>query len=187
MKKPLYYLTFILSLNLVACGTADDTPVPDNSGTIHETEQNNDVEYSANKVNMTVAQDTSIPFSDRLAKIANELYSDKTIDGKDRNITVDNIGDMYYLKMMFDDVLTKDGIVYKANLQMIELFKVLQQLDGYEAVSINWQGTTDSGELVSIVTALAKKSDIDAMDFESIDPADLKSYVTNYGLHKDLH
>lgn len=191
MKKP-FYVTALSALLLAACGgeeTKSPSPEVKEEVTTNEnntTENNEEKEYNVGTVNVAAAQDTNIPFADRLAKVALELYSDKTVDGKERNITVDSMGEMYYLNMMFDDAITKKGTVNTLNRQTVELFKVLQQVDDYETIQVTWQANTSNGELTRVLTVTAKKTEIDAIDFESFDASKLKEHVTNYGLHKDL-
>lgn len=165
--------------------TIEETEVVEQPAEVKNTEtEGPKVETSA--IDMTYANDSSVPFGERLEKISTDLFGDTTVQKTDRNITVENMGEMYYLKMMFDDAVTKKGTVNLLNRQTAELFKVLQQVDGFETIQLTWQGNTSGGELTRVLTVTAKKSEIDAIDFENLDVSKLKDHVTNYGLHKDL-
>lgn len=185
MRKLILSATLLFSLGLAACG-GDETETPKEAVKVNESENKEEKVYSASTVDMTAAQDTSVPFADRLAQIALELFNDTTVDGKERDINVENMGEMYYLKMMFDDAVTDKGTVNLLNRQTAELFKVLQQVDDFETIQLTWQANTSGGELTRLLAVTAKKSEIDAIDFENLDVSKLKDHITNYGLHKDL-
>lgn len=165
--------------------TIEETEIADQPSEVKNTETEGSKAETA-AIDMTYANDISIPFDERLEKIATDLFGDTTVQKTDRNITVENMGEMYYLKMMFDDAITDKGTVNLLNHQTSELFKVLQQVDGFETIQLTWQANTSGGELTRVLTVTAKKSEINEIDFENLDVSTLKDQVTNYGLHKDL-
>lgn len=179
MKKLLFSTALVLSLGLAACGDEETT-----NEEVTQTEEAAPAEKI--EIDMTYANDSSIPFNERLEKIATDLFGDKTVQKTDRNITVENMGEMYYLNMMFDDGVTDKGTVNLLNRHTSELFKVLQNVDGFETIQLTWQANTSGGELTRLLAVTAKKSEIDAIDFENLDVSKLKDHVTNYGLHNDL-
>lgn len=202
MKKTLLSLSLLSALLLAACGsdTEEGNDTKTNANTEKEeveVENNNNEETEKNKekeeeqkitneVDASIITDTSKPFNERLTELSTQLFGDKTTTGEPRNITVDSMGELYYVKLMIDDAITMDATLDRAQRQTIELLKYLQQVEDYEGININWQGNFDSGNVGSAVTVMFKKEDLDKVDLEKLKPNQLEKVATNYGTHNSF-
>ena len=153
----------------------EDTKTPAATETVKENEV---------VVDIAIANDKSIPLEERIAKIATDLFGTTTTDGSDRNITVESMGDIYYLKMMNDDAITKKKSLTYAQRNTVKLLKVLKDVEDMSDIRINWQanfkdayGNINPG---SAMTVLLKKSDFDKVDLANFKASDLKKIATYY-------
>lgn len=142
------------------------------------------------EIDMKYANDTSIPLGDRIKKIAMDLYSDKTIQDSDRNIAVESMGDLYYLKLMIDDGVTMKNTLSLAQKNTVNLLKVLQNVEDFQQININWQGnfkdSSGNSNVGSALTVMIKKEGIANVDFEGFDAKKLKDISVNYGTHNSF-
>lgn len=141
-------------------------------------------------IDMAAANDTNVPLEERIAKIATDLFGTKTTDGSDRNITVESMGDMYYLKMMIDDAVTKKNTLDYAQRNTVKLLEVLKDVEDMGNININWQANfkdaSGNSSIGSAMTALFKKSDIDKIDFANFKASNIKDAASSYGTHNDF-
>lgn len=183
MKKLLFSSMLVLSLGLAACG--DDETADKEEKQTEETVPAEKVE-----IDMTYANDTSIPLGDRIKKISTDLFGDKTVQDTVRNITVDSMGDLYYLKLMIDDGVTKKNTLSLAQRNTVELLKVLQGIDDFQQININWQGNfkdaSGNSNVGSAMTVMVDKDALSKVDFENFDASKLKEIAINYGTHNDF-
>ncbi|MGC7930551.1 hypothetical protein ACP3VS_18195 [Lysinibacillus sp. VIII_CA] len=208
MKKPFYKKWwFILIVALIVIGSignaidGDDEKASDKADKtkqeeVTKKEVSTEPEKESEKknddvvVDMKVANDTTIPLEERIVKIATDLFGTTTTDGSDRNITVENMGDIYYLKMMIDDAITKKNTLNYAQQNTVELLKVLKDVEDMRDININWQANfkdaSGNSNVGSAMTVLLKKSDIDKIDFDKFKASNLKEVATNYGTHNDF-
>jgi len=129
---------------------------------------------------MAIANNKSIPLEERIAKIATDLFGTTTTDGSDRNITVESMGDSYYLKMMNDDAVTKENALDNAQRKTVELLKVLKDVEDLSNIQINWQANFNNTNPGSAKTVLLKKKDFDKIDLANFKTSDLKEIATYY-------
>ena len=183
MKKLLFSTALVLSLGLAACG---DEETPNNEDT--QTEEAAPAEKV--EIDMTFANDSTIPFSERLEKIATDLFGDTTVQKTERNITVENMGDLYYLKMMIDDGVSKENTLSYAQKNTAALLEVLQGVDDFQQININWQGNfkdnSGNSNVGSALTVMVKKENIENVNFDEFDASKLKEIAVNYGVHNDF-
>lgn len=180
-------VTFISIMGFVF--TIDETEIADQpKEVVTENQEGPKVETPA--INMANANDTSIPLNDRIQKIATDLFGATTVQGTERNITVDSMGDAFFLKLMVDDGVTQNNTLEIAQRNTVDILEVLQQVDEWQMITINWQGDfKDSTGNSSVGSALAvgmTKEDLEKVNFEDFKPADLKKVATNYGTHNDF-
>lgn len=183
MKKLLFSTALVLSLGLAACGDEETTNKED-------TQPEESAPAEKVEIDMTYVNDSSIPFNERLEKIAADLFGNKTVQKTDRNITVENMGEMYYLKMMIDDGVTKDNTLSYAQKNTAALLEVLQGVDDFQQININWQGNfkdnSGNSNVGSALTVMVKKEDIANVNFDEFDSSNLKEIAVNYGVHNDF-
>lgn len=193
-KKLIFSAALILSLGLAACGEEKEKEEPqkEESQTPASAEVEKKSEEKENEIviDMTIANDKNVPLEERIAKIATDLFGETTTDGSNRNITVDSMGDMYYLKMMIDDAVTKKNTLEYAQQNTVKLLRVLKDVEDMRDININWQANfkdaSGNSNVGSAMTVLLKKSDIDKIDFSNFNASDLKEVASNYGTHKDF-
>ncbi|MFS0878046.1 hypothetical protein [Solibacillus isronensis] len=141
-------------------------------------------------IDMAYANDTSVPLEERIQKIATDLYGSTTSQKTDRNISVESMGDLVYLNLMIDDGITLDNTLWYAQYSTVELLKVLQQVEDFQEININWQGNfkdaSGNSNVGSAVTAMFNKEGIEGVDFEAFDVSNLKNLSVNYGVHNDF-
>lgn len=208
MKKPFYKKWwFILIVALIVIGSignaidGDDEKASDKADKtkqeeVTKKEVSTEPEKESEKknddvvVDMKAANDTTIPLEERIVKIATDLFGTTTTDGSDRNITVESMGDIYYLKMMIDDAITKKNTLNYAQQNTVVLLKVLKDVEDMRDININWQANfkdaSGNSNVGSAMTVLLKKSDIDKIDFDKFKASNLKEVATNYGTHNDF-
>lgn len=142
------------------------------------------------EIDMNYANDTTIPLGDRIKKIATVLYSDKTIQDSDRNIAVESMGDLYYLNLMIDDGVTMKNTLSLAQKNTVDLLKVLQNVEDFQQININWQGnfkdSSGNSNVGSAMAVMIKKEGIANVDFEGFDAKKLKDISVNYGTHNSF-
>ncbi|MEK4629745.1 hypothetical protein MKZ17_16165 [Solibacillus sp. FSL R7-0682] len=142
------------------------------------------------EIDMNYANDTTIPLGDRIKKIATDLYSDKTIQDSDRNIAVESMGDLYYLNLMIDDGVTMKNTLSLAQKNTVDLLKVLQNVEDFQQININWQGnfkdSSGNSNVGSAMTVMIKKEGIANVDFEGFNAKKLKDISVNYGTHNSF-
>lgn len=199
MKKLLLSLSLLSALVLAACGsdTEDGKDTNTNANTENEevevkNDNNEEIETNkekeeeekvTNEVDVSIITDTSKPFNERLTELSTQLFGDETTTGEPRNITVDSMGDVYFVKLMIDDAITMNVTLDRAQRQTIELLRYVQQADDFEAINVNWQAKFDSGEIGSVVTVMFNKDDLKNVDLEKLRPEELEKVATNYGTH----
>lgn len=142
------------------------------------------------EIDMNYANDTTIPLGDRIKKIATDLYSDKTIQDSDRNIAVESMGDLYYLNLMIDDGVTMKNTLSLAQKNTVDLLKVLQNVEDFQQININWQGnfkdSSGNSNVGSAMAVMIKKEGIANVDFEGFNAKKLKDISVNYGTHNSF-
>ena len=184
MKKLIFSSAIILSLGLAACGDTEETSNKE------ETPSEESVPVEKVEIDMTYANDSSIPLGDRIKKVATDLFGDTTVQKTDRNITIENMGELYYLKMMIDDGVTKDNTLSYAQKNTVALLEVLQGVDDFQQININWQGNfkdnSGNSNVGSALTVMVKKENIENVNFEEFDASKLKEITVNYGVHNDF-
>lgn len=193
-KKLIFSAALVLSLGLAACGEekAKDEPKKEETPVSAEAEKKSEDKEKDNEIviDMTIANDKKVPLEERISKIATDLFGETTTDGSNRDITVESMGDMYYLKMMIDDAVTKKNTLEYAQHNTVKLLKVLKDVEDMGNININWQGNfkdaSGNSNVGSVMTVLFKKSDIDKIDFTNFKDSDLKKVASNYGTHKDF-
>lgn len=184
----------ISTIGLAGCGEdkAKEEPKKEETQTpaSAEAEKKSDKKENEIVIDMTIANDKNTPLEERITKIATDLFGEKTADGSNRDITVESMGDMYYLKMMIDDAVTKKNTLDFAQNNTVKLLKVLKDVEDMGNININWQGNfkdaSGNSNIGSVMTVMFKKSDIDKIDFTNFKDSDLKKVATNYGVHKDF-
>lgn len=148
--------------------------------TKEDTSTSNPVETTANElaIDMTIANDKSIPLEERIAKIATDIFWTTPTDGSDRNIIVESMGDYFYLSMMNDDAITKKKVIDYAQQKTVELIRVLKGVEDLSNIRINWQANFKDayGNInpESAMTVLLKKGDFDQIDVANFNASDLK-------------
>ena len=193
MKKLIFSAALVLSLGLAACGDIEESSNGVEKESKIKTEESEKYEVTPVEdveIDMSYANNTSIPLNDRLQKIATDLFGATTVQGTERNITVDSMGDAFFLKLMIDDGVTLNNTLEIAQRNTIDILEVLQRVEDWQMITINWQGNfKDSTGKSSIGSALAvgiTKEDLEKIDFENFNPNDLKKVATNYGTHNDF-
>ncbi|MFC9540039.1 hypothetical protein ACFTQ7_09180 [Lysinibacillus sp. NPDC056959] len=173
-KKLIFSAALVLSLGLAACEEDKTKEEPKTEDTQQP------VSAKAIDIDMALANDKSIPLEKRIAKIATDLFGTTTTDGNDRNITVESMGDSYYLKMMNDEAATKKNALDYAQRNTVELLKVLKDVEDLNNIQINWQANFINTNPGSAMTVLFKEKDFDKIDLANFKTTDLKEMATYY-------
>lgn len=180
-------VTFISIMGFIF--TIEETKISDQTEKV-ESEIQEEPKKATPAINMVNANDTSLPLGERIKKIAEDLFGDTTVQGTERNITIDNIGELYYLNLMIDDGITKKNTLALAQRHTVELLKVLQSVDDFKQININWQGnfkdSIGNSNVGSAMNVMVKKENIKNVNFDEFDANKLKEIAVNYGVHNDF-
>lgn len=180
-------VTFISIMGFIF--TIEETKISDQTEKV-ESEIQEEPKKATPAINMVNANDTSLPLGERIKKIAEDLFGDTTVQGTERNITIDNIGELYYLNLMIDDGITKKNTLALAQRHTVELLKVLQSVDDFKQININWQGnfkdSIGNSNVGSAMNVMVKKENIKNVNFDEFDANKLKEIAVNYGVHNSF-